>query len=105
MKCARWVSIIYWFPIISFGNGGLPPAQPSGLIKPDTEGWAVLEHLVEGENLEAQGQGKGRGLTLSEATYRHLGEKSAYVRTGFEPFQQEQMILQYVETHGRIIRR
>jgi len=34
---------------------------------------------------------------------RRLGERSAYDRQrGFEPIQQEQMVLQFVETHGRI---
>ncbi len=35
-----------------------------------------------------------------------LGDKAGYVRQrGFEPLQQEQMVLQYVEKHGRITRR
>ncbi len=35
-----------------------------------------------------------------------LGDKAAYVhQRGFEPLQQEQMVLQYVEKHGRITRR
>jgi ATP-dependent DNA helicase RecG len=35
-----------------------------------------------------------------------LGEKAAYIRTrGFEPLQQENMVIQYVEKHGRITRR
>jgi ATP-dependent DNA helicase RecG len=34
-----------------------------------------------------------------------LGQPAAYVRQrGFEPLQQEQMVLQYVEKHGRITR-
>jgi len=34
------------------------------------------------------------------------GEKAAYVRQrGFEPIQQEQMVIQYVRKHGRITRR
>jgi ATP-dependent DNA helicase RecG len=34
-----------------------------------------------------------------------LGEKAAYVRQrGFEPLQQEQMVLQYVAKYGRITR-
>ena len=42
-------------------------------------------------------------LGLSAATYRRLGEKAAYVhQRGFEPMQQEQMVLQYVEKHGSI---
>lgn len=35
-----------------------------------------------------------------------MGERAAYVRQrGFEPLQQEQMVLQYVEKHGRTTRR
>jgi ATP-dependent DNA helicase RecG len=46
---------------------------------------------------------KGRSWHLSAATYRRLGERAAYVRQrGFEPLQQEQMVLQYVEKHGSI---
>jgi ATP-dependent DNA helicase RecG len=46
------------------------------------------------------------GQFLSAATYRRLGLPAAYVRRrGFEPIQQEQMILQYVQAHGRITRR
>jgi hypothetical protein len=37
--------------------------------------------------------------------YRALGDKAAYVRQrGFEPLQQEQMVLQYVDKHGKITR-
>ncbi|MEN3026936.1 MAG: hypothetical protein ABDH31_04400 [Chlorobiota bacterium] len=47
------------------------------------------------------------GLVASAtATYRRLGQPAAYIRQpGFEPIQQGQMILQYVEKHGRITRR
>jgi hypothetical protein len=55
---------------------------------------------------EARGQRKGRSWHLAAATYRRLGEKGAYVhQCGFEPMQQEQMVLQDVRTHGRITRR
>lgn len=53
-----------------------------------------------------RGERKGRTHHLSAATYRRLGVPAAYVRRrGFEPIQQEQMILQYVQAHGRITRR
>jgi ATP-dependent DNA helicase RecG len=89
-----------------FWERRLTAAQATQIIqKPDTEGRAVLEHLVEGGILEARGEGKGRAYHLSAATYRRLGGKSAYVRTrGFEPLQQVQMILQFVEKHGKISR-
>lgn len=70
------------------------------------EARASLEHLVEAGLLEARGERRGRTYHLSAALYRRLGEPGAYVRVrGFEPLQQEQMVLQYVQTHGRITRR
>ena len=56
--------------------------------------------------VETRGKGKGRSYLLSSGTYRRLGLESQYVRQrGFEPFQQEQLVLQYVQAHGRIARR
>ena len=50
-----------------------------------------------------RGERKGRAYHLSAATYRRLGAGAAYARQrDFEPIQQEQMILQYVVTHGKI---
>ena len=73
--------------------------------KPDAERRAALHRLVEAGLVEERGQKKGRTWHLSAAAYRALGDKAAYVRRrGFEPFQQEQMVLQYVEKHGRITR-
>jgi ATP-dependent DNA helicase RecG len=66
----------------------------------------VLERLVEAGLVQAHGVKKGRTYTLSPRIYRDMGESAAYVRqAGFDPIQQEQMILQYVRTHGRISRR
>lgn len=74
--------------------------------KPETETRATLHGLVEAGLIEERGQKKGRTWHLSAAAYRALGDKAAYVRQrGFEPLQQEQMVLQYVEKHGRITRR
>lgn len=74
--------------------------------KSEREARSVLEHLVEAGLVEARGERKGRTYHLSAVTYRRLGEQAAYVRQrGFEPLQQEQMVLQYVEKHGRITRR
>lgn len=54
---------------------------------------------------ESRGERKGRTWHLSAAAYRRLGEKAAYVRQrGFEPLQQEQMVLQYAEKHGSVSR-
>jgi len=73
--------------------------------KPESDARRVLNSLVEAGMVEARGEKKGRAWHLSAATYRRLGEKAAYVRQrGFEPLQQEQMILQYVEKHGSIKR-
>lgn len=74
--------------------------------KPESEARAVLSRLVEAGLVEARGERKGRTWHLSAATYRRLGESVAYVRQrGFEPLQQEQLVLQYVDNHGRIARR
>jgi ATP-dependent DNA helicase RecG len=74
--------------------------------KPEGEARARLQRLVEAGLVEARGERKGRSYHLSAATYRRLGERAAYVRQrGFEPIQQEQMILQWVGAHGRITRR
>jgi len=73
--------------------------------KPEAETRATLHRLVEAGLVEERGQKKGRTWHLSAAAYRALGDKAAYVRQrGFEPLQQEQMVLQYVEKHGSIIR-
>jgi ATP-dependent DNA helicase RecG len=74
--------------------------------KPEAETRATLHRLLEAGLIEERGQKKGRTWHLSAATYRLLGDKAGYVRQrGFEPLQQEQMVLQYVEKHGRITRR
>ena len=74
--------------------------------KPQAETRAALHRLLESGLIEERGQKKGRTWHLSAAAYRALGDKAAYVRQrGFEPLQQEQMVLQYVEKHGRITRK
>jgi ATP-dependent DNA helicase RecG len=66
---------------------------------------ASLNQMVDRGLLEARGEGRGREYHLSAAAYRAIGEGAAYVRVhGFEPLQQEQMILTYVDAHGRITR-
>ncbi len=72
----------------------------------EVEARMVLERLVEYGLVEGRGERKGRSYHLSSSVYRRLSMESAYIRRhGFEPIQQKQMILQYVETHGRITRR
>ena len=73
--------------------------------KPESEVRVVLNRLVDAGLVEPRGERKGRTWHLSAATYRRLGQPAAYVRQrGFEPLQQEQMVLQYVDKFGRITR-
>jgi len=66
----------------------------------------VLEGLVEAGLVQAHGVKKGRTYTLSPAVYQKLGQAAEYLRqAGFDPIQQEQMVLQYVQKHGRITRK
>ncbi len=65
----------------------------------------ALEKLAEAGMVEAHGVKKGRTYTLSAKVYRALGQPSEFVRqAGFDPLQQEQMVLKYVQAHGRIKR-
>lgn len=46
------------------------------------------------EQTKAHGTGRGCAYTLSGKVCRHASQKAAYVRqAGFEPIQQEQMVL------------
>jgi ATP-dependent DNA helicase RecG len=66
---------------------------------------ATLEKLVEAGLVQAQGTGRGRTYMLSAKVYRKSGQKADYIRqAGFEPIQQEQMVLTYIEKHGCIKR-
>ncbi len=77
----------------------------SSTQKSEQETRAVLERLAESGLVEAHGAGRGRTYTLSVKVYRKAGQKSGYVRqVGFDPIQQEQMVLQYIDTHGSIKR-
>ncbi|MBI5365047.1 MAG: putative DNA binding domain-containing protein [Planctomycetes bacterium] len=84
----------------------LTTAEAARLLqKPESEARGRMQALVESGIVEARGERTGRTYHLSASTYRRLGEKAAYVRQrGFEPAQQEQMVLQYVRTHGSIAR-
>lgn len=85
----------------------LSTAEAAELIqKPEGDARGRLQRLVEVGLAESRGERKGRTWHMSAATYRRLGDKGAYVhQRGFEPLQQEQMVLQYVTRHGRITRR
>lgn len=70
---------------------------------------SVLERLVAAEVLEATTERRARIYQFAEGTTRALGTLGAYARgagalSGLEPVDREQLILQYVETHGRITR-
>ncbi len=78
----------------------------SAIQKDEAVARAVLERLVETGLVEAHGVKRGRTYTLSAKVYRTLGQSAGYVRqAGFDPIQQEQMVLQYVGKHGQITRR
>jgi ATP-dependent DNA helicase RecG len=78
----------------------------SAIQKDDSAARSVIERLMEAGLVEAHGVKKGRTYTLSAKVYRRLGQKAGYVRQlGFDPIQQEQMILQYVRKHGNIRRK
>lgn len=73
--------------------------------KSETQTRAALERLVEAGLVEALGSGRGRSYMLSAKVYRNIGQKSGYVRqAGFEPLQQEQLVLNYIDKHGSIRR-
>jgi ATP-dependent DNA helicase RecG len=71
----------------------------------EAETRSLLPRMVERGWMQARGDGKGRTWHLSAALYRVLDAPAGYVRVrGFEPLQQEQMILQFVDAHGHITR-
>lgn len=73
--------------------------------KPEPNVRATLEKLVETGFLEPHGTGRGRTYTLSATMYQKAGKKSEYIRqAGFAPIQQEQMVLNYIDKHGKIKR-
>jgi ATP-dependent DNA helicase RecG len=65
----------------------------------------ILGRMVERGWVQPRGSGTGRSWHLSAPVYRALEAPSGYVRiSGFEPLQQEQMVLQFVKAHGSITR-
>ena len=78
----------------------------SAIQKDDASARSVLERLMEIDLVEAHGVKKGRTYTLSARVYRRLDQKAGYIRqTGFDPIQQEQMVLKYIRKHGAIRRK
>lgn len=84
----------------------LDSAEVAGLTQRDpSAARAAIERLVERGLVQAHGIKKGRTYTLSPAVYRTLGQAADYIRqVGFDPLQQEQMVLSYVDQHGKIRR-
>ncbi|HEY0779905.1 MAG TPA: ATP-binding protein, partial [Gemmatirosa sp.] len=73
--------------------------------RPHSAARAALERLVEAGVLEGRQERRERVYHFSAATYRALHDPAAHVRLrGIEPIQQERMVLQYVDAHGRITR-
>ncbi|MCS7056514.1 MAG: putative DNA binding domain-containing protein [Thermoflexales bacterium] len=73
--------------------------------RPDAEALALLQRMVEAGLIEAHGERKGRTWHLSNLIYKALDGQEAYLRQrGLSQLQQEQLILDYVETHGSITR-
>lgn len=69
------------------------------------QGHVVLEQLNEKGLIEAKGEKRGRVYHLSANLYARLGNPYGYVHTrGFDPIQQEQMILKFIDKHGKITR-
>ena len=65
----------------------------------------ILEEHTESGLIEAHGTGRGRFYTLSAKLYQKSGQKAGYVRqAGFNPIQQEQMIMSYIKEHKTIRR-
>jgi len=73
--------------------------------KGTSAGKAVLESLHERGLIEARGEKRGRAYHLAASLYRRFQMKAEYVRAkGFEPAQNEQLILNYAREHGKITR-
>ncbi len=73
--------------------------------KGEAQARSVIERLVEAGMIEAHGTGRGRNYILSARIYRRSGDKSQYIRqAGFDPIQQEQMVLGFLDKNRRITR-
>ena len=77
----------------------------AAIQKNESVAHAVLERLVEAGLIERRARVAPRTYTLSAQVYQRLGQCADYIRqAGFGPIQQEQMVLQYARTQGRITR-
>ncbi|MBF0294686.1 MAG: putative DNA binding domain-containing protein [Magnetococcales bacterium] len=77
----------------------------SSTQKSESETRSALERLTEIGLVEAHGTTRGRTYTLSATVYRKVGQEADYIRqVGFDPIQQEQMVLRFIQEHGTIKR-
>jgi ATP-dependent DNA helicase RecG len=77
----------------------------SSTQKSEQDARRTIEKLTELGLVEAHCAGRGRTYTLSAEIYRKVGKKSGYIRqTGFDPIQQEQKTLNYIDNHDTIKR-
>ncbi len=81
------------------------PTLAHAIQRDDSAARNVLERLVEAGLVQAHGIKKGRTYTFSSSVYREIGQPAAYIRqAGFDPIQQEHMVLQYIREHAQITR-
>jgi ATP-dependent DNA helicase RecG len=65
----------------------------------------TLQRLLEAGLIESRGAKRGKTYMLSAKVYRRSGRLAEYVRqAGFDPIQQEQMVMPYIGKHGCIKR-
>jgi len=70
-----------------------------------TQTRGTLQRLLEAGLIESRGAKTGTTYILSAKVYRRTGRLAEYVRqAGFDPIQQEQMVITYISKHGRIKR-
>ena len=81
------------------------PSAGKLIQKGTAEGRRALEHLHELGLVEGRGERTGRVYHLPSSLYKRFHMEAEYVRAkGFEPLQQEQMVIEYVKKHGSIKR-
>jgi len=87
-------------------EGELTTAEAARLTqRSEAQARALLKELVEMGLLEAKGSKRGRTYHLSAEVYKRMGQPEAYVRRrGFDLFQQEQLVLNYLRAYGSITR-
>jgi ATP-dependent DNA helicase RecG len=80
------------------------PNEAGKLIqKGEIQARRLLEQLSENGLLERIKTARQREYHLSASVYRQMGRSSAYIRRrGFDELQNQQMIVQYIKTNGRI---